>query len=249
MQQPHYQPSTILSFGYNPPVITLVCCLHGDESFGETVFNYFKEHASRFGDFKLILAHPAALQAKKRFFEDDMNRSFPGSPEGSIESRLAHSLLPEIQDCSYLVDIHTTVSDVKMAPIITSLNKITRRLINACPAREVAFVQPPLSTKSMIGQVQNGISLEYNVTYAKTQEALQTVIDFITLLLSQEQRPTRKRKVFYIDDTIAKSVKIPQSTKNFYKIRGLNVYPFLYHKDSYPTIHALSASKMRYMTI
>lgn len=245
----HFEPSIIHTFGTKKPKVTIVCCLHGEEQFGLRVFDYFLKHAPEFGDFKLILAHPTATQLKKRFIDKDMNRVFPGKPDGCIEEQLAHNLMPQIQDCEYLIDVHTTVSDMTVAPIVTHWNATTRRMINATSAKYVAHVHSHLRNTAMIGQVENGISLEYNQKYAKSATALNDLVTFVKRLVNEERQPRQLRKVLHIDGDIAKSIKLPKSVKNFQKIRTLELYPFLYHPKSYTTIHALSASKAHWQKI
>lgn len=244
-----FEHSIIHTFGIDKPRVTIVCCLHGEEQFGMRAFNYFHEHAAEFGNFKLILAHPTAAQLKKRFIDKDLNRVFPGKQDGCIEEQLAHHLMPHIQDCDYLVDVHTTVSDMTVAPIVTTWNKLTRRMINATTASKVALVHSELRDTAMIGQVQNGISLEYNQEYAKTPEALDDLILFVTRLITNDVQPKKLRKILHIDTDIPKSVPLPKSAKNFRKIRNLELYPFLYHPKSYKNIHALAATKIHWQKI
>lgn len=223
--------------------LTVVCGVHGDELFGKRVFEYFKKHLNLYEIDTLILANQKALLVKKRFIEQDLNRSFPGMLSGNLEEEIAAKLVPILKESDFVIDIHTTVSDITLVPIVTSMNKKTTTLINLLPCKNIAYVQKPLSNKSLIGQVDCGISLEFNKTFAKRNEAIKSIADFINNLTMSKKFHPKKRNIFYIDGSISKRLSVPKNTKNFHLIKKYNVYPFLFHKNSYPDIHAMSASK------
>ena len=222
--------------------LTLICGVHGDELFGERVFKYFENKIDSIKIQTLILAHPEAIKIRKRFFETDLNRSFPGSINGSLEEKIANKLIPILRKSDFVLDIHTTVSDIILAPVITNLNLKSKKIINLLPCKNIAFVQSPLGQKSLIGQTRNGISLEFNRNFARKNEAIKIIENIINSLTENKKAKLKKRNIFYIDGSISKKIKLPKNSKNFKLIKELNVYPFLLHKNSYRDIHALSAS-------
>ena len=233
---------TIIPTLTEKPVLTLVACLHGDELFGREVFEYVKQHHKQYPYVQLILAHEEAIAAGKRFLETDLNRSFPGSSTGSLEERLAHELFPEVRSSSYVLDLHTTSSSIQMTPIVTCLSQATREILCHVPSKEIAFVQQPLGARALIGQIMNGVSLEYNENYAKTPEALEQVLNIIRSLGSKEEKEIRGREIYFIDHVIPLTVEIPAETENFSFTEQIKGYPFLLHERSYPTIQGLRAS-------
>lgn len=235
----------VRKFGRGKTKFVLVCCLHGDEPFGRKVFDYFEKYSDSYGTFKLILANQIALSKKVRFIDADLNRCFPGSRSGNFEQKIAYNLIKKIPKTAYIFDIHTTITNIKFAPIITSYNKHTQKILNLIDAECVIQVKEVLSGKSLIGQFDRGVSLEINRHYAKKDEALSAVAQIISDLFSGRQKLKRYRKIFQVDGVIDKKIKLPKKVDNFKKIRGLGVYPILYHKNSYPDIHALSATTYR----
>lgn len=221
--------------------LTLICGVHGDELFGKRVFKYFEKRLETLKIKTLVLANCQAINNKKRFLETDLNRSFPGSSTGSFEEKIANKLMPILKESDFILDIHTTVSDIMLAPVITVLNQKTKRLINLLPCENIAYIQKPLGQKSLIGQVDNGISLEFNRTFARKNEALKIIENIIINLTNNKKLTAKKRNIFYVDGSISKKIKLPNNAKNFKIIPKLKVYPFLLHKNSYPDIHALSA--------
>jgi hypothetical protein len=222
--------------------IVLVCCVHGDELFGNIVFRYFKNRLKKFPGLKIVLAHTMAMARNVRFIEDDLNRSFPGSPHGNLEARLAHRLVPHLQGIDYVLDIHTTTSDIQVTPIVVNYNDRVKRVINLCSSTEVARMSRPFGQKSLIGQVRNGVSMEFGKKYAESDNALQEVIGLVDNLLQGLTKAPRPRKIFYIDGTIATAVKLGRGVRNFEFIPKLGVYPFLLREKAYTTHQGFAAT-------
>ena len=224
--------------------VTLVCCLHGEEEFSFHVFKYFEEHLNNFPGLKLILANEPALDKNERYLDQDLNRAFPGSEDGNREERLALEIMKNISQEDYLLDVHTTVSDTEMVPILTSMNEKTKSIVNALDPDRAVVVQPPLADKSLIGQIDHGVSLEVNYQLAKRPRVLQQVIDLVENLANDVHHESREREVFYVTGTIPKTVTMPSDAANFKFIPELQIYPFLYHPQSYKEIHCLKATSL-----
>lgn len=224
--------------------ITMVCCLHGEEEFSLRVFKYFEEHLHLFPGLKLVLANEPALEKNERFLDQDLNRSFPGGEGGNREEQLAAQILNEIGQEDYLLDVHRTVSDTEMVPILTSLNEATKTIVNVLDPERVVFVEPPLADKSMIGQIEHGVSLEVNYLLAEQQSVMDQIIDLVRDLREGAQKKKRERQLYTVTGTIPKTIAMPAGAVNFKYIPELDLYPFLYHKNSYEDIHGLKATKM-----
>ena len=110
------QPTPVLVVnGVNPgPTLCLTAAVHGDELNGieivrRTVYDLNPEKLSGRVVGIPIVNLPGFQQAT-RYLPDrrDLNRHFPGSPDGSLADRIAHSLFENvIRKCDMLVDIHT----------------------------------------------------------------------------------------------------------------------------------------------
>lgn len=96
------------------PVLCLTAAVHGDELNGIEIVRrvlHDLEPAALSGTVVGVpIVNIQAFQRGSRYLPDrrDLNRHFPGSPDGSAASRIAHSLFSNIvRHCSALVDLHT----------------------------------------------------------------------------------------------------------------------------------------------
>ena len=101
--------------GKNPgPTLCLTSAIHGDELNGiEVVRRVMYDIDPESFNGTLIgvpIVNLQGFQRGSRYLSDrrDLNRYFPGEPNGSLASRIANSLFTEIIiHCNYLIDIHT----------------------------------------------------------------------------------------------------------------------------------------------
>lgn len=96
------------------PVVFVTAALHGDEINGTgAVRQLIQDESMNLGRGSLILVPVLNLPAfdrHSRYLPDrrDLNRSFPGSPAGSLASRMARTIFDEIVSRSdYGIDLHT----------------------------------------------------------------------------------------------------------------------------------------------
>jgi predicted deacylase len=96
------------------PVVFVTAALHGDEINGTGAIRQLIQD----DEFELIagavilipVLNLLAFDRHSRYLPDrrDLNRCFPGSPSGSLASRMAHTLFNEIVSrCDYGIDLHT----------------------------------------------------------------------------------------------------------------------------------------------
>ncbi|MCH8498420.1 MAG: succinylglutamate desuccinylase/aspartoacylase family protein [Marinobacter sp.] len=110
------QPTPVLAVnGREPgPTLCLTAAIHGDELNGieivrRVVYDIDPEELSG----RVIgvpIVNIQGFERGSRYLPDrrDLNRNFPGSPDGSLAARLAYSLFENIiRHCDMLVDIHT----------------------------------------------------------------------------------------------------------------------------------------------
>ncbi|AXS83870.1 MULTISPECIES: succinylglutamate desuccinylase/aspartoacylase family protein [Marinobacter] len=110
------QPTPVLVVnGVNAgPTLCLTGAVHGDELNGieiirQTVYDLNPEKLSG-RVVGIPIVNLPGFQQGSRYLPDrrDLNRHFPGSPEGSLADRIAYSLFENvIRRCDMLVDIHT----------------------------------------------------------------------------------------------------------------------------------------------
>jgi predicted deacylase len=96
------------------PVVFVTAALHGDEINGCGAVRQLIQDE----DFQLLkgsivlipVLNLPAFDRHSRYLPDrrDLNRSFPGIPDGSLASRMAHTIFQEIvMRCDYGIDLHT----------------------------------------------------------------------------------------------------------------------------------------------
>ena len=96
------------------PVVFVTAALHGDEINGCGAVRQLIQD----DDFQLLkgtvvlipVLNLPAFDRHSRYLPDrrDLNRSFPGSTDGSLASRMAHTIFTEIvKRCDYGIDLHT----------------------------------------------------------------------------------------------------------------------------------------------
>ncbi|MDF7798116.1 M14 family metallopeptidase [Pontiellaceae bacterium B1224] len=113
-----YAPTTMpihVIHGRNPgPRLLVTSAVHGDEINGVEIIRRLLGHKSieRIkGTLILIpVVNVFGFVAQSRYLPDrrDLNRSFPGSPKGSMASRLANIVMTEVLPiCTHVIDLHT----------------------------------------------------------------------------------------------------------------------------------------------
>jgi succinylglutamate desuccinylase len=109
MSDEHISPE-VTHAGPGEPEITVIGGVHGDEPSGVQAV-----HTLREADLDLqrgvafVIANPAAVAAGERYLDSDLNRVFPGDPDGDREERLAAELC-EIVGSTTTLSIHDTHS-------------------------------------------------------------------------------------------------------------------------------------------
>ena len=107
--------------------ILLNIATHGDETIGHAVAKEIQKLKITKGKVIIHVANEKAYKLKKRFVDQDLNRSFPGNVEGNHEQRLAVNILPIVKSADLVIDIHSTTSELKDALIVTKQNKKTKK--------------------------------------------------------------------------------------------------------------------------
>src|SRR3989338_8928832 len=144
------------------PKITVVGGVHGDELIGERVIKILEHQPLHRGTLSLVIAHPLARAKGKRFIKQDLNRSFPGKSQGSLEERIAHKLSRQLSSSDLVVDVHATNSRITSLAIVAKLIPAVCRILCYLPVKKVALIERHVfGGKELIGNIKEGIALEY----------------------------------------------------------------------------------------
>jgi predicted deacylase len=137
------------------PKVFVTAAIHGDEVNGTGIIHDFLFNESiELKRGSLILApvvNVFGFEAHERYLPDrrDLNRSFPGSPTGSMASRIAHILMTEIVDqCDFGIDLHTAAVQRTNFPNIRADLSLpeTRRIASAFGCTLVIDGKGPLGS-------------------------------------------------------------------------------------------------------
>ncbi len=137
-------PVLVINGAKDGPTVCLTSAIHGDELNGIEVVRrvmYNIDPGKLAGTLIGVpIVNLQGFQRTSRYLSDrrDLNRYFPGEPNGSLASRIAFSLFTKvIRHCDYLIDLHTgsfrrnnlpqiraNMSDPKVAEFVSNFDKI-----------------------------------------------------------------------------------------------------------------------------
>ena len=107
-------PVLVVHGAYKGPVLCLTAAVHGDELNGveivRRVISSIKPKKLAGTVVGVPIVNLLGLTRGSRYLPDrrDLNRYFPGSPDGSAASRIAYLFFDQVvKHCDYLVDFHT----------------------------------------------------------------------------------------------------------------------------------------------
>lgn len=122
------------------PRVLLNVCTHGTERVGLNVAKYFSNTKPLCGTFVINIANEKAVEAKKRFISDDLNRVFPGKQNGSYEEKLAFKMKPFIDAFDVVVDVHSTETGMTSSIIITDFTSVMKPILKAISPKRVIYM-------------------------------------------------------------------------------------------------------------
>ncbi|MEL4898126.1 succinylglutamate desuccinylase/aspartoacylase family protein [Crocosphaera sp. Alani8] len=107
-------PVVVINGQYDGPILWLSAAIHGDEINGVEIIRQILSKITAKYLYGAIIAVPVVnvfgFIEQSRYLPDrrDLNRSFPGSSQGSLASRLAHLFMTQIVNQStHGIDLHT----------------------------------------------------------------------------------------------------------------------------------------------
>lgn len=117
--------------GEGEPELAVVGGIHGDEPCGpRAIERLLDDDPDVTRPVKLVIANERAIEENVRYVEEDLNRAFPGNPDGDThESRLAAELTRELRGCT-VFSLHSTQSYAAPFALVDELDGVSRSL---CP--------------------------------------------------------------------------------------------------------------------
>ena len=250
---------------YKKPKIAIVGCVHGDEIIGKKIINELKDLKTKNGSLHFIIANQSALNKNKRYLKKDLNRSFPGSHNGTAEEKIAHSLKNKLNKFDITIDIHATNSNIGKLAVITVFGSKVKNLLKLIPVNKVVLIRKKVfGGKELINHVKLGISLEYGPNksgknYKNGLKDIKIILKNLGLLSGKKK--IYKHKEFYTVSglyNVSNNFKQASCLKNFQLIKKgqfigqinkkkikstKNFYPLFLGKGRYKKTLALIAEK------
>lgn len=238
---------------------------HGDELIGLNVAKELQKLGFDDQVLQVQIANPRAYEAGVRFIDQDLNRAFPGKPNGNYEQQRAHQLLPSIKSADVVIDIHSTTSQLKDAVIVTKLDKQTRDCLQAIHPK-YALIMEATQNHALIAHAPVGIAFEYGQENSPT--VVQRVVTDINRLLNhlgvikyhaaKRHRPTqffrvhsevKKPSGYILRENVKNYQLIPKgqvfASKEGKELRASeDFYPILFGQNNYEDIFGFMGAKL-----
>lgn len=247
------------------PVVYVNACTHGNERVGARVLEALRDIPIKQGTLILNIANEEAFLSGKRFIDQDLNRVFPGKPDGNTEERLAYELAPLVQAADIVLDIHSTESGLHESLIVTKIDDSTRSVIDFVGPKRVLVMS--ISNKhSLISSAKVGIAFEYGRDRSETtyRETIRGIIRILIGLGMTEGRLRRKKRsgeYYRISRALEKpeGFSVGKDIENFKLVRKGQVvagngsqwlrapqdfYPVLFGKNTYTDIFGFMGVRM-----
>jgi succinylglutamate desuccinylase len=139
--------------------IILNVATHGNERIGFAVVRELKK-CGLLEHFSVQIGNDLAAKKRRRFIDQDLNRSFPGKRGGNYEERRAYELGPAIRSADMVIDLHSTTSGLRDALIVTKLDKKTKACVMMIRPKYL-LVMDCTKHNALISSAKVGVGFEY----------------------------------------------------------------------------------------
>jgi succinylglutamate desuccinylase len=193
------------------PHILISILTHGDEYIGFEVKKHLENLEIKTGKLEFMISNPKAAKIKKRYIDQDLNRSFPGKKNGNYEEKQANKLSPKIRKADLVIDIHSTTTELGDSIITTKLDKKTKNILNLVRPKNV-LVMKISARHALISGAKIGLAFEYGKE--RDKKVVNKIVNDIKSILMHYG--------------MTENIKIPAKNHktNFYKInKSLNKEP------------------------
>ncbi|MGB3945708.1 MAG: succinylglutamate desuccinylase/aspartoacylase family protein [Candidatus Saccharimonadales bacterium] len=211
--------------------ILLVGSQHGNELLGVRLHEYITEKKPELLKYvEYYCANPLAFALNKRFIETDMNRSYTNDSSG-YEAECAKNLVRKIRagDYLYVIDCHTTTTEVGVCFIVKERNAAIDRVINAASdITNIILMKKDIARLSLLGTNSNVIAVEANEKIATEETTLSVLLKMIEQLSKNATLEPINRTIYSVDGFIDTT-----ATAN---LDNVDLCNFKNYKGSYPVL-------------
>ncbi|WP_254862934.1 succinylglutamate desuccinylase/aspartoacylase domain-containing protein [Halovivax gelatinilyticus] len=192
--------------GTGDPSVALVGGIHGDEPCGVNAIDRLLETRPEVIEpVKFVVANELAIEQSVRYVEEDLNRAFPGDPDGSThESRLAARLAAELEGC-YVCSMHSTQSHASPFAVVDGLTGTAKTIGPQLPVSSLVETGPLAQGRLFTGAETIEVECGLQGTETATENAYTLARAFLTatgVLPGETSR--RPLPVFRLNEMIAK---------------------------------------------
>lgn len=161
------QKNRIRGYHRQGPRIAVVTGVHGDELEGQYVaFELARQLEARLENLHGIVdIYPAinplginSIQRGVPMFDIDLDRTFPGNPEGNLTEALAAAVFEDIRGADVCVDVHASNIFLREMPQLRLNEEFSKTLLPLAPLLNVNFIwvhATPTELKSSLAYTLN----------------------------------------------------------------------------------------------
>lgn len=204
-----------------------------------------------------LICHKLALEKNIRYLERDLNRSFPGKINGTLEEQLAFNLIPYIRQYQFIVDIHTATCSTPPFIILTKTSPAHVKLAAQTGLRHIVIMNRQFGAgKSLVDFVTTGISIESGrENSTKTESIISSILDkiqnksyrktsFVFYQVSRTLLKNDSNEFLVRDIKSFKLVSAGKQVTNSGRKFNFDFYPILARSRNYPNFLCLMANKI-----
>ena len=207
--------------GGDDPEVAVVGGIHGDEPSGvRAIEHLLASDPDVERPVALVIANERAIDKQVRYVDEDLNRAFPGDPDGEThESRLA-ARLGEVLDGCTVLSMHSTQSYREMFALVQQLDEVTRSTVPRLSVTAVVDVGPEDKGR-LFEVVERSIEIEcgYQGSAAATENAIRVTREFlgaVGALPDKRRRAQRKLPLYRLRHPV------PKQRANTYEVYASN---------------------------
>jgi len=218
------------TLGPGDPNIAVVGGIHGDEPCGiHAVETMLTERPDLGRGVKFVVANEEAVERFTRYVDTDLNRAFPGDPDGDThETRLAHEIGREVADCQVL-SLHSTQSYGGTFALVDRVGEYERRI---CPHLSVDCVVETCDfTEGRMFEVTDRlieVECGFQSTDAAAENAVQVTREFLAAVgaLDGETAGQQELPVYRLTEPVPKAAAQAYEVyaSNFSRVATGDVY-------------------------